>query len=136
VLTWLRGLRVSRWLGRVHIGRWNVFISLPIGVFFFFDRLFVDDRTLYRSFMEGAIAAFVAMQLFGTAVRFLNRGEVEEVGGPGGWTMRFAQATTRPLRILVDGLISQMDAVNARLLSLEEDVARLKGTPPETDPQE
>jgi hypothetical protein len=75
------------------------------------------------------------MTLLGIGSRFWHRGQLEEAGVPG-WRMKFAQATRRPLRILVEGLTDQMDAVNARLLSLEEDVARLKGTPPKTDGEE
>jgi hypothetical protein len=70
------------------------------------------------------------MVLGGTAERFWNRAKVSEVSGPGGWGMKFARATRKSLEVAVEGVLAQMDAVNARLLSLEEDVAALKGDPP------
>jgi hypothetical protein len=76
--------------------------------------MFVNERTLYRSFMESAIAAFATMVLIGTGTRFWHRGQVGEVSAPGG----VAQATRRPLRILVEGLTGQMDTVNQRLTQI------------------
>jgi hypothetical protein len=129
-----------RWLPPLlrdlRFGRWLVISAGAIGIFFFLLRLVVDDRSLYRAFLEGAVAAFVTMVLVGTAERFWSRAKVEEVSAPGGWGVKFARATGRSVRIAVDGLLSQMDAVNARLLSLEEDVARLKGSASQTDPEE
>jgi hypothetical protein len=120
----------------LRFGRWLVIAAGAIGVFFLLFRLIVDDRSLYRSFLEGAGGCFATMVLVGTAERFWNRAKVEEVTGPGGWGVKFARATRRSLRVAVEGVLGQMDAVNARLLSLEEDVAALKGSAPKADSEE
>lgn len=121
----------------LQFGRWLVIVAGAIGLFFLLFQLAVGDHSLYGSFLEGAVASLATMVLGGTGQRYWGRAKLEEVSGPGGWGMKFAKATRRSLRVAVDGLLDQMDAVNARLLSLEEDVAALKGDPPaqESDPQ-
>lgn len=118
---------------QLHFGHLLVLAAAAVGIFFLFFRMLAEERSVYRAFLEGSAASFVTLVVVGTGERFWNRARIEEATGPGGWGVKFTRATTRSLRVAVDGLLSQMDTVNERLLNLEEDVATLKEPPPRPD---
>jgi hypothetical protein len=113
-----------------------VLVATAIGVFFLLFRMVANGRSLYRAFLEGSAASFATLVVVGTGERFWSRAKIEEATAPGGWGVKFARATTRSLRVAVDGMLNQMDAINQRLLDLEEDVAALKGSQPGPDNEE
>jgi hypothetical protein len=67
------------------------------------------------------------MVVGGVAQRFWGGAQVAEAsGGPSGLGLRFIQVTRRPLRLLVERLDEQLETVNRRLATVEEDVEILK----------
>jgi hypothetical protein len=129
----LASSRLARVLQQLHFGRLLVLAAAAVGVFFIVFRMLADDRSFYRAFLEGSAASFATLVVVGTGERFWNRAKIEEATGPGGWGVKFTRATTRSLRVAVDGLLNQMNTINERLLNLEEDVAALKESPPQPD---
>jgi hypothetical protein len=110
-----------------------VLVAAAVGIFFLLFRALAEDRSFYRAFLEGSAASFATLVVIGAGERFWNRAKIEEATGPGGWGVKFTRATTKSLRVAVDGLLNQMDTVNERLLNLEEDVAALKEEAPRPD---
>jgi hypothetical protein len=118
---------------QLHFGHLLVLAAAAVGIFFLFFRVLAEDRSFYRAFLEGSAASFATLVVIGTGERFWNRAKIEEATGPGRWGVKFTRATTRSLRVAVDGLLNQMDTVNKRLLNLKEDVAALEESAPRPD---
>jgi hypothetical protein len=62
-----------------HSSRWISISGLAIGVFFLFFQFFVEDRSLFRAFLEGATASFAAMVVAGVAHRFWTGWAIDEL---------------------------------------------------------
>ena len=129
----LASSHLARVLRQLHFGRLLVLAAVAVGVFFLVFRMLADERSFYRAFLEGSAASFATLVVVGTGERFWSRAKIEEATGPGGWGVKFSRATTKSLRVAVDGLLNQMNTINERLLNLEEDVAALKESPPASD---
>jgi hypothetical protein len=116
-------------------GRSIVVGALALGIFFFVQAL-ATNNALFRSFVNGAVAAFAVMVLGGAGRRLWRGDRVEGAQAPGGWGLTFARATLRPFRALEQRITKQMDVVNDRLFALEEEIAALKGSPRESETEE
>jgi hypothetical protein len=101
-----------------------VLLAGTVGLAFFVGGLFSDD-SIFRSFVMGGVGAIVVMGVGGLAQGLWRGGEVEEVEG-GGWRVRLARATVRPLRTLERRVDSQMSQVNDRLFDLERAVFKAR----------
>jgi hypothetical protein len=120
----------------VRVGRALVVVAGVLGLFFFVQAL-VTDNALFRSFINGAVAAFAVMVLGGVGRRLWRGAEVAGAQAPGGWGLNFfAKATLRPIQALEERINRQMDALNVRLLGVEEQVAAFKGSTREPENKE
>jgi len=100
--------------------RWLVILAGVTALAFFVGEL-LSDVSIFRSFGMGGVSALIVMGVGGLAEGLWQGGEVEEVEG-GGWRVRLARATVRPLRTLERRVDSQMQQVNDRLFDLERAV--------------
>ncbi len=103
-----------------------------IAIAFFVGGL-LASASIFSSFVAGGVSAMIVMGVGGLAQGLWRGQEVEEVEG-GGWRVRLAQATRRPLRTLEQRVDSQMQHVNDRLFDLERAV--FKDQAGEADRQE
>jgi hypothetical protein len=113
----LQGVR-DWWLLRDR--RWLVTSAGVIAIAFFAGGL-LSSESIFRSFVMGGVSALIVMGVGGLAEGLWRGGEVEEVEG-GGWRVRLARATLRPLRVLERRVDSQMEQINDRLFDLERAV--------------
>jgi hypothetical protein len=91
-------------------------------MFFLLFRFFVDDRSLFRAFVEAATASFAAMVVGGVAHRFWGGARVAEAtAGPSGAAVKFE----RPVRSLVEELHGRLEKINERLVVVEAAVNAL-----------
>jgi hypothetical protein len=111
--------------------RWLVVLAGCVAAGFFFGGL-LSSTSLFRSFVMGGVSALIVMGVGGLAEGLWRGGKVEEVEG-GGWRVRIARATLRPLRTLERRVDTQMRQVNDRLFDLERAV--FKDQTDETDEQ-
>lgn len=88
--------------------------------------LTIGPQSLYGALWR-ATAVAVAVSVALALLHKLGRGdELEEIGAPGGWTVRFTQAAARPIRLLTRRVDAELRALEGRVLTLERDVADLK----------
>jgi hypothetical protein len=104
-----------------------------VGLAFFVQGL-LTDASVFNSFVRGGVSSLIIMSVGGLARSLAGGGEVEEVEAPGGWRVRLARATLRPLRTLERRVDTQMEQVNDRLFDLESAV--FKDRPEDADRQE
>ena len=95
---------------------------MAVGIFFLFFLFFVDDRSLFRAYVEAAAASFAAMVVAGVAHRFWVGARVAEAtAGPSGAAVKFE----RPVRSLVEELHARLEEINGRLVTVEDAVEAL-----------
>jgi hypothetical protein len=127
--------RVRRGLNRIRaIARrvWSmpglVVFALLVGIAFFAGSL--SSASIFDSFVRGGVSTLIVLGVGGLARSMLRGGEVEELAAPGGWRVKLAQATRRPLRTLERRVDTQMQQVNDRLYDLETRVFKDGGEDP------
>jgi len=114
--------------------RWLVVSAGVVAVAFFVGGL-LGSASLFRSFLMGGVSALIVMGVGGLAEGLWQGGYIEEVEG-GGWRVRLARATRRPLRTLERRVDTQMKQVNDRLFDLERAVFKDEGGGTEDQKQE
>jgi hypothetical protein len=113
-LRWIRNLSFLKG------SRWLVVLAGVIAVAFFVGGL-LSSLSIFRSFFMGGVSALIVMGIGGLAEGLWQGRAVEGVEG-GGWGVRLAQATRKPLRTLERRVDTQMEQVNDRLFDLESAV--------------
>jgi hypothetical protein len=118
-LHWIRNLTFLKG------SRWLVVSAGVIAAAFFVGGL-LSSASIFRSFVMGGLSALIVMGVGGLAQGLWQGGAVEEVEG-GGWRVRLARATRKPLRTLERRVDTQMEQVNDRLFDLERAVFKDRG---------